>query len=95
MTPFRDRFKVPNPGTHYWHAHAGFQRGDGINGALVVRDTRHTTTMMHYDRDLPEHTLVLQDWLDTPTAAKFALHHHSMGANTPASILINGTKFQQ
>lgn len=66
------------------------QRGDGVHGALIVRDTRKTEVMSYYDEDLPEHTIIIQDWLDQSTAGKFVLHHHAMGENTPASILING-----
>ena len=84
------RFQVTSPGTHFWHAHTGMQRADGVNGAFVVRATRKTEVMSYYDEDLPEHTIIIQDWLDQFTASKFILHHHSMGDNTPSSILING-----
>lgn len=66
------------------------QRADGVHGAFVVRDTDKTSVMSYYDEDLPEHTIVIQDWLDQFTASKYVLHHHAMGDNTPSSILING-----
>lgn len=86
------RFNAQNSGTHYWHAHAGLQRGDGIFGALIVRDTSVTSVKRLYDEDLPEHTVILQDWLDQYSSSKFALHHHGMNDNQPSSILINGKK---
>ncbi|KAH3771415.1 hypothetical protein DPMN_172732, partial [Dreissena polymorpha] len=90
QSSFQYRFEVPTSGTHYWHAHAGLQRGDGLSGALVVRDTSFTDVMKLYDVDLPEHTIIIQDWLDQFTTSKFSIHHHSAGDNTPASIIING-----
>lgn len=87
---FQYKFQAHNSGTHYWHAHAGMQRGDGIFGALVVRDTSYKSVMAHYDHDLPEHTVIVQDWLDQYSSSKFSLHHHSMRDNEPSSILING-----
>lgn len=87
---FQYRFQAQNAGTHYWHAHAGLQRGDGVFGALIVRDTSVTSAKSLYDEDLPEHTVFFQDWLDQYSSSKFSLHHHGMNDNTPTSILVNG-----
>ena len=43
-----------------------------------------------YDYDLPEHTIVVQDWIHEHTSSLFSLHHHGTASNLPPSILING-----
>lgn len=45
---------------------------------------------MFYDEDLPEHTIMLNDWLDQMGAEAFAAGHHAMKDHFPSSILING-----
>lgn len=53
-------FKAYPSGTHWYHAHSGAQRTDGLYGALIVKDTLAGNL---YDYDLPEqHTFLLQDW---------------------------------
>lgn len=67
------------------------QRSDGIYGALTVRQSRaveHNNET--YDYDLPEHAMLLTDWLDGPVLDKFIAHHHSNGNNKPEAFLING-----
>ena len=50
-------------GTHWYHAHGGTQRTDGIYGALIVKDTIPGFNV--YD----EHTLILIDWSKQPSHA--------------------------
>lgn len=67
------------------------QRSDGIYGALTVRqprDLEHNSDT--YDFDLPEHKMLLSDWLDMPVLDKFIAHHHSNGNNKPEACIING-----
>ena len=53
-------FRAFPSGTHWYHAHSGAQRTDGLYGALIVKDTLSGNL---YDYDLPDqHTLILQDW---------------------------------
>ena len=47
-TTFRYNFTAEHSGTHWWHAHTGMQRADGLFGALTVRQSNevcyiHTT----------------------------------------------------
>ena len=88
---FTYSFVADTYGTHWWHSHAGMQRSDGVFGALVVRQSaqreRHEAL---YDLDLPEHVVLLHDWLDQVTMVKFNAHHHDNGSNKPESVLING-----
>ena len=53
-------FKASPAGTHWYHAHSGTHRTEGLYGALIVKDTYQKEL---YDQDLPEqHTLLLMDW---------------------------------
>ncbi|XP_037773206.1 laccase-2-like [Penaeus monodon] len=88
---FRYTFYALNPGTHWYHAHTGFHRADGVLGAIVIRQPPgkdHATGL--YDYDLPQHTMVIHDWLHVPTEDKFVLRHHGGGDDFPESMLING-----
>jgi len=57
---FTYTFKASPAGTHWYHAHSGAQRTDGLYGAFIVRDTLPGNV---YDYDYPDqHTLLLMDW---------------------------------
>lgn len=67
------------------------QRADGMFGALVFRQPAQADPNSdQYDYDLPEHVVLVHDWLDEMTMVKFASHHFDDGSNKPESILING-----
>ena len=56
-------------GTHWYHAHSGAHRTDGLYGALIVQDELLGDL---YDEDLPEqHTLLLMDWHTDPSIDLF------------------------
>jgi len=57
---YRYDFIASPSGTHWYHAHSGAQRTDGLYGALIIKDNLPGDL---YDYDLPEqHTLLLMDW---------------------------------
>ena len=86
---FRYNFNADNPGTHFWHSHLGMQRGDGVFGALIVRN--HIEPHENrYDFDMSEHTMITNDWTHMTGTAVFTAHHHGGGDNKPPNILING-----
>ncbi|XP_046548492.1 laccase-1-like isoform X2 [Haliotis rubra] len=88
---FQYRFKAGNRGTHFWHGHAGVHRSDGLFGALIIREPPLRDPSSHlYDHDLPEHSMIVHDWLVELTINRFAGHHHAGYDNKPASMLING-----
>ncbi|XP_072013206.1 uncharacterized protein [Amphiura filiformis] len=88
---FTYNFTAAPYGTHWWHSHAGMQRADGVFGALIFRQAAEADVNSHlYDYDLPEHVVLVHDWLDEMTMVKFASHHFDDGSNKPESILING-----
>ena len=85
------RFRASEPGTSYWHSHAGLQRADGLYGALVVRQPPSNELQKGlYDYDLPEHVMLVTDWLERSTINKFAGHNHAGFDYKPESMLING-----
>ncbi|KAJ8298431.1 hypothetical protein KUTeg_024962 [Tegillarca granosa] len=86
-TSFQYSFPAANLGTYFWHSHTGVQRADGLFGAFVVREPNDFHL---YDYDLPEHTVVVFDWMIELAINRFANHHHAGGDNKPASMLING-----
>ncbi|XP_014666370.1 PREDICTED: L-ascorbate oxidase-like [Priapulus caudatus] len=76
-TSFQYRFKADTPGTHFWHSHSGLQRADGLFGKLVIRQTPADDPNSHlYDFDLPEHEIIVTDWLNEPMMNEFPAHHH-------------------
>ena len=60
-TSFRYIFKASQAGTFWYHSHSGFQRGDGLAGGLVIRDSSQQYPMKFID-DPEEHTVTLLDW---------------------------------
>ncbi|MEU3218576.1 multicopper oxidase family protein [Streptomyces sp. NPDC006971] len=52
------RFKVPHPGTYWFHPHTGVQQDRGLYAPLIVEDPKET---LKYDK---EWVVVLDDWVD-------------------------------
>lgn len=79
-------FRVPHPGTYWYHSHVGTQRDRGLLGALVVEDPEES---LEYSRDW---VIVLDDWLDgldgTPdqTLERLADGMSGMGHDSPSSM---------
>lgn len=67
------------------------QRVDGCYGPLIVRvpqeDDPHDPL---YDYDLSAHIMTLIDWERVTGMEKFLYHHHSVGDNKAATLLVNG-----
>ncbi|XP_043270972.1 laccase-1-like [Venturia canescens] len=86
---FRYQFVAENAGTHFWHSHSGFQRGDGVFGALVVR--LPPSKDPHRDLyDFDDHQMIILDWDHEIGTEKFLAHHHSVGGNKAPNLLVNG-----
>jgi len=91
MNSHQYKFKAEPSGTHWWHGHAGFHRGDGSAGGLIVRTTNESNPHRDlYDIDSNDHVIILNDWLHRTTLEKYVLHHHSDGTNKGEGMLING-----
>jgi len=90
-TSFEYRFEADSTGTGFWHAHAGLQRSDGFFGPMVIHKYTHQNPHIKmYDFDLPEHVIIVNDWMNSTMIEKFADFHHNDGDSSPRSILING-----
>ena len=64
---------------------------DGLFGPLVIRQEDAAEPHLgFYDHDLPEHAILINDWLVELSINRFANHHHAGGDNKPASMLIDG-----
>ena len=67
-TEFTYSFKPDQVGTHWYHAHSGAQRTDGLFGALIIKNKDEfkgtdLENMVNAFLDLPdEHTISLIDW---------------------------------
>ncbi|XP_008204291.1 L-ascorbate oxidase [Nasonia vitripennis] len=86
---FRYTFVAETPGTHFWHSHVGFQRGDGMFGPMIVRRQPKRDQLRNlYDYD--EHYMVISDWDHEMGLDKFLAHYHGSGDNKPPNLLING-----
>ncbi|KAF4524251.1 hypothetical protein B566_EDAN008797 [Ephemera danica] len=88
-TTFRYTFETDEIGTYFWHSHDGMQKMDGVTGALIVRSPKDPS-LPHYDWDLSEHVVVLQDWMHFFTATKFPGPRVINRGMLPQAILING-----
>ena len=61
---FRYEFNAEQAGTYFYHSHTGAQRGDGVYGALIVRQSPATdVNFALYDRDLSDHVMQIGDWM--------------------------------
>lgn len=61
---FRYSFYAREAGTNFYHSHSGLQKANGMFGSLVIRAPEHHDQNAHlYNYDLPEHTIVVTNWL--------------------------------
>lgn len=58
-------FPIIQNGTYWYHSHEGLQEQEGLYGAIVIRKRQEDTSRTQTD-SLPDYTLVLSDWTDTP-----------------------------
>ena len=78
-------FTARPSGIHWYHAHSGAQRTDGLYGALIVQDTILSNSNERlYDEDRPDqHTLLLMDWQKEPSTDLFHQTRSSLGFLIP------------
>ena len=80
---FRYIFKADPSGTFWYHGHVGASRGDGMYGALVIREWENSNDY----EDLPqEHTVVVADWWKQPYSDLFTLQHTVLEIYYPSSV---------
>jgi len=67
---FTYKFKASPYGTHWYHAHSGAHRTDGLYDALIVKE--HKPLNEPFVLDYPEeHTFLLMDWQKHPSIDLF------------------------
>jgi multicopper oxidase len=80
---FTYRFTADDPGTYWYHPHAGTQLDRGLYGPLIIEDPREPAP---YDHDW---TVVLDDWIDgtgyTPDQVLTALRGGMTGMGTASA----------
>ncbi|KAI8121740.1 hypothetical protein FF38_00341 [Lucilia cuprina] len=87
---FRYQFYATEPGTQFYHSHAGHHKVNGQYGALIVRQAQENEPLSNlYDYDLPEHHILISDWMHTYAEQYFPGLPSSRGI-FPNSVLING-----
>ncbi|XP_034141196.1 laccase-2 isoform X3 [Drosophila guanche] len=80
-----------NAGTHFWHAHTGLQKLDGLYGSVVVRQPPSRDPNSHlYDFDLTTHIMLISDWLHEDAAERYPGRLAVNTGQDPESMLING-----
>lgn len=80
-----------NAGTHFWHAHTGLQKMDGLYGSVIVRQPPSRDPNSHlYDFDLTTHIMMISDWLHEDAAERYPGRLAVNTGQDPESLLING-----
>ena len=88
-TNFRYAFRASEPGTQFYHSHAGHHKVNGIYGALIIReDEKHDRLV--YDYDLDEHVIVASDWMHEDAEMFMPGLPSRPSGILPDSLLING-----
>nr|ALQ52760.1 laccase BP76 [Neocapritermes taracua] len=86
---FRYDFFANNEGTLYWHSHDGLQKLDGIQGSIVVRKPKSTDLNGDtYDLDVPDHTLLILDWINTTAGERFPGLLQRLPGQEPITFLL-------
>nr|XP_034309131.1 L-ascorbate oxidase [Crassostrea gigas] len=70
---FMYRFKADPAGTHWYHAHQGSMRGDGLAGPLIVLPRKKRTNLPRVEDDF---IIVIQEW----NRNKSSLENHEIHA---------------
>ncbi|KAJ8951038.1 hypothetical protein NQ314_007738 [Rhamnusium bicolor] len=80
-----------NAGTHFWHAHTGLQKMDGLYGSIAIRQPPSKDPNSNlYDFDLTTHVMLLSDWMHEDAAERFPGRLAVNTGQDPESLLING-----
>uniref|UniRef100_A0A8D8I2J0 Laccase-4 n=1 Tax=Culex pipiens TaxID=7175 RepID=A0A8D8I2J0_CULPI len=90
MSTFRYSFWATEPGTQFYHSHAGHHKVNGHYGAMIIRQPEVNDPNAHlYDFDLPDHTILGSDWMHVD-GEMFMPGLPSSGGILPKNLLING-----
>ncbi|CAD6230944.1 GSCOCG00006890001-RA-CDS [Cotesia congregata] len=89
---FRYQWTAGNAGTHFWHAHTGLQKIDGLYGSVIVRQPPSKDPNSNlYDYDLTTHVVLISDWMHEDAAERYRFRLiNSFGSVCPAQITFQG-----
>lgn len=74
-----------------YHSHESVHMIDGQYGSLIVRDPPSLNPQKAlYDKDLPEHVIVISDLFHELSLDRFPGRYRSNRGQIPDNILING-----
>ena len=98
----RYEFTASPSGTHFYHSHVGFQRGDGVHGPLIVYSyPEDDPNYDAYDHDCAtptghcEHHVLLTDWLNENGISRYMyLMNHIFDVTLPISRYFDFIDFQ-
>lgn len=90
MSTFRYAFWATEPGTQFYHSHAGHHKVNGHYGAMIIRQPEvNDPNAKLYDFDLPEHLIVASDWMHVDGEMYMPGLPNGDGI-LPVNLLING-----
>jgi len=88
---YRYQWVAGNEGTHFWHAHTGMQKIDGLYGSIVIRQPPSKDPNSNlYDYDLTTHVVLISDWFHEFAEERFPGRLAVNTGQAPESVLING-----
>ena len=91
---FRYQYAASNPGTHFYHAHTGLNKMDGVIGTLVIRTPREQDPNREFfDTDYSSHVVIISDWMNEESTERFpgrTARGTGPTGQLPDSLLING-----
>ena len=68
----------------------GLQKLDGIQGKLVIRTPQSTDRVGNtYNMDIPEHTLMILDWMNTTAEERFPGLRQRLPGQLPITFLLD------
>ncbi|XP_043269699.1 laccase-like isoform X2 [Venturia canescens] len=88
---FRYQWQANNAGTHFWHAHSGLHKAEGLDGSLIVRTSRTVEPNANlWDFDHYNNVIFLNDWLHDSAAEHYPGTLVRRNGQRPDTFLING-----
>jgi FtsP/CotA-like multicopper oxidase with cupredoxin domain len=88
---FRYTFWASEAGTQWYHSHSGHHKSNGQYGGIVVRKPdSEENHRFEYDYDLPEHLIIISDWMEYDAEMYVPGLRQSPTGLSPDNLLING-----
>ena len=78
-TSFRYIFTAKPSGTFWYHSHIGSQRGQGLFGALIVKEKEIEYPLTPFVDDPASHTIVITDWFQRDKEVFFRTMRFAVG----------------